>query len=378
MTFKLRNESIVGFMLFIPSITRIMLVTLGVEFSSHILSATLYSIAFLLAILSNNKIHSLNIAKILHVIFMLDVCHWIYTFTVNIGTSTNLNIPVLMFAQHCLMVLPVFWIVSNIKCLKQYDDAVKKFARYVATTMLLLYFTKGTVTHMESYDMSLGYSLVLVGVILLTSFFKDRSKLNLFLSITVLGLALKFGSRGIILVYVTSLLINLFYCSFRVRMYSILACILGALVMYVAYIFGWFEDSRTINLVFNTDKLLYLSGRDRIFDQLQPYFFNAPLFGNGLGFDRITTNSYGLYAHNIVLESLVNNGLFITIILMSFLLLILYKDFTKLKKYYSEVVISLISMQVQMLISSSYVTDVYFWSFVGISLCFLNTKNKED
>ena len=47
MTFKLRNESIVGFMLFIPSITRIMLVTLGVEFSSHILSATLYSIAFL-------------------------------------------------------------------------------------------------------------------------------------------------------------------------------------------------------------------------------------------------------------------------------------------------------------------------------------------
>ena len=52
MTFKLQNESIVGFMLFIPSITRIMLVTLGVEFSSHILSATLYSIAFLLAILS--------------------------------------------------------------------------------------------------------------------------------------------------------------------------------------------------------------------------------------------------------------------------------------------------------------------------------------
>lgn len=146
---------------------------------------------------------------------------------------------------------------------------------------------------------------------------------------------------------------------------------LSLCLVYISYIFGLFGDSRTIRLLTNKDTLLYVSGRDRIFESLEPFFANSPFLGNGIGIDRIVMNNYGLYAHNIFVESIVEMGVIIPFILLFFFGFYLYKVSIFLKFYKFAPLIVFFSMSSSLLYSESFWTDRNFWFFCGLLRSYL-------
>ena len=363
---KINNELLLCLIIFIPSVIQVIKVILGIKIVE--VTIGLYLSIFLVSILSNLKIDKFFL-KFISLFLLIDLILWMYTFAFNL--MQNPNILLKMFVQHFGLVIPIFCVASNLKDLRYFSKLVYWFALFFSILFILIYITLGRVSIEIDYDMTLGYILVFLCITLVSEKITLRS---IFLSACMLMLSLKFGSRGLIGVFLAFLFTRFCYCGFKTKLLLMGLGFLSLCGIYILYIFGLFGDSRTIRLLTNKDTLLYVSGRDRIFESLEPFLVNSPFFGNGIGIDRIVMNNYGLYAHNIFIESIVEMGVIIPFVFC------LYKASKFLKFYKFAPLIVFFAMSCSLLYSESFWTDRNFWVFCGLLRSYLINcieENKE-
>ena len=298
--------------IFVPCVSTLLQVITGS--SNSLFSVPLYLFLFYIGIIAN-KSKNIKYWKFITAFMMIDISLWLYSCVININSIDTVLLR--MLKQHFGCVVPIFYVASNIRDFEMFEKYLILFSKFFSILFFLMYIIFGKLSILDSYDMSLGYVLVTLSIILLASTFKRFNSISLILACVDLFFALSFGSRGIIVVLCSCILLCIYFSKRKIKIYSV--CIVTTVtILFVSLsLMGVFEDSRTIRLVTNPDTLLYLSGRDRIFNGLEPYLFNAPLLGNGIGADRIVMGDYGLYAHNVFLELLVSVGLLITIIIIA-------------------------------------------------------------
>lgn len=122
------------------------------------------------------------------------------------------NILLKMFIQHFGLVIPIFCIASNLKDLRYFSKLVYCFALFFSIIFILMYVTIGSLSILADYDMTLGYILVFLCITLLSERITPKS---IFLSACMLVLALKFGSRGLIGVFLVFLFVRFFIAVLR-------------------------------------------------------------------------------------------------------------------------------------------------------------------
>ena len=146
----------------------------------------------------------------------------------------------------------------------------------------------------------------------------------------------------------------------------------AACLLLLPIITNWIESfdnlSRSIQLILSGDFFSHDSGRNDIYELVLHHIIEAPLFGHGIGADRFYLN--GFYAHNIILEMMLQYGivaglslffLLTTFIVVAFLNFRLYRDYT---------IIFTLSGFLPLMLSGSYLINFNFAATIGY-ICLL-------
>ena len=191
-------------------------------------------------------------------------------------------------------------------------------------------------------------------------------------AITCLFLVL-FANRGVVVVLIVFFIACFFtFLSGTKRLTAIVflfACVAIVIIklnMSEIVVFGN-RYSRTVAL-FEQGNLMNLSGRDLIWKRCWEAFLQRPLFGYGYGYDRYFNGDPGLYAHNLILELLLNFGVVGTIpVLLCISIMAKHmithaksEDWKKLFLPY------FVTCMVQLMVSSSLYKNSFFWCTIGL------------
>lgn len=121
------------------------------------------------------------------------------------------------------------------------------------------------------------------------------------------------------------------------------------------------------------------SGRDIIAERVWKFIWVFPIGGAGLFADRVATG--GFYAHNIILEILIEFGVFLGPILLVTILLIILRAFAAMRKMHDSEGLSLLlalfcSHFVKLFLSGSYLLESGFFMLIGFSLSVIRNYKK--
>ncbi len=271
------------------------------------------------------------------------------------------------------------------------------------------------------YNMSYGYKMIFVFVVFITIAFVKRSFLLIALSATAFCLALSYGSRGVLL---TTLAFGIIFVLFivqqtwRITRSSIIAK-MKALSLILLVLIGGFllvktmplvektihsalvpiessnaslpdeeividdasgtreEDdsslSRTVDAILEGD-IWADNGRFMIWKTAYDGFLERPLTGSGLFGDRLYVGKEFRtgYTHNIILELLVQFGIW-GFAFLAVLILFVVKIWLKNDDMYTSLlVVIMTSMCAVLLVSDSYLFNTFFWSLLGLMLVYYN------
>lgn len=119
------------------------------------------------------------------------------------------------------------------------------------------------------------------------------------------------------------------------------------------------------------------SGRDILYMDAMKYFKEAPIVGNGIG--DYASRHLGQYPHNLFLEALTDQGLFITIILAVFCIYALLKIVISNPSNELTLFLFLFCLSIpRLLISSSIWYSSFFWALVVICIISQNKKRTKS
>lgn len=263
------------------------------------------------------------------------------------------------------------------------------------------YFTTGD--SILKYNMSLGYELVFVTIILFSISMIKRSVALLVLSGVSAGLTFFYGPRGVVVLLISFFLLFLMFGSgnswkinkkiFKSKLaslFSIILCVL-VLILTISVVVPQAktfinkkhseieqpddpaesppadDESRTIESI--TDGSFFTDvGRSDIWSISLRSFLEKPVLGHGFYGDRLSVGyeyNWG-YSHNIVLELANQFGLFG----LAFLVFLLYLIFRFLTRQSGSKISFLIilfgTMCLKLLISDSYLINQHFWMLLGL------------
>lgn len=226
------------------------------------------------------------------------------------------------------------------------------------------------------YSMTLSYYVLLPALVYLdeiTSKFTVIKFINFIISLFII---ISLGSRGAIMCIVIFAILKLL--KFRSNLtfkkllntYALLCMTIVLLINYKNFLHFLNEilldlniQSRTVSLFLRDE--VHLSGRNELFNQTISAIAENPIFGIGIGGDRLILN--GVYVHNIFLEILANYGVAIGGFFIILLCLAIVKSLVtnNLKKY--DLIIFWISFGfVHLIVSGSYLIDIRFWILLGL------------
>lgn len=123
---------------------------------------------------------------------------------------------------------------------------------------------------------------------------------------------------------------------------------------------------------------IYLSGREIIQQNLINELSKRPIFGLGMGGDRIVNGNVGEYAHNILLEICTSFGIILGSIIIFLLLALIIWFFVKCKNMYlRRIGIVYFSYVIPMLmVSRSFWVEKEFWMLAGVLLCSIKVHKR--
>lgn len=259
------------------------------------------------------------------------------------------------------------------------------------------------------YNMSLGYELIFVAIILLTMAIARKSLLSMLLAAFATGISVYYGARGVVILLLAYAGLMLLYWSgdswrinrenFKLKLKSLKIIGVYLLIVLVVIVliipvsqslikllepfvehtelldeFGEpipVEDfeSRTIESIIDGEFLQDV-GRKKIWSLSLEGFLDSPIIGQGFYGDRPFVGvrfNWG-YSHNILLELMCQFGIFGILIFAA----ILYFAMKLLSKNHGSVqnlvLIIFGSMCIKLLISDSYLIYNHFWIFLGLLL----------
>ncbi len=230
------------------------------------------------------------------------------------------------------------------------------------------------------YSMTLSYYVLLPALVYLDESITKFSVIKFINFIISLLIIISLGSRGAIMCIVVFAILKLL--KFRsnrtfkklLSTYTLLCMTIVLLLNYKKFLHFLNEillrlniQSRTVSLFLRDE--VHLSGRNELFKQTISAIAENPIFGIGIGGDRVILN--GIYVHNIFLEILSNYGIVIGGFFIILLLLVIVKSLVSnnLKNY--DLTIFWISFGfVHLIVSGSYLIDIRFWIFIGLLINF--------
>lgn len=348
----------------------------------QLISKALVGIAFLFALPSMFKRSMIKFIGVYFVAVFIFMFHYI-VFPENQSYLKEFIFP--MFFIN----LPSFIYALSIRDWLTFKKIMKKSSYIVflvgAILGLLIFSGKSSA---GSYSMPLSYYMLLPIIIFLDELLEKFSlRIFLFTSISLLVI-LALGSRGAILCIIVFIFLKLIKpnkkFSFQISIlytvifgvgfttYLLLDKILGFLY---EYLLNFGIKSRTILLFLRQE--VHLSGRDEIYSELLKEVANNFLIGLGIGGDRLVRG--GGYAHNLFLEIIIDFGVFSGAILIFLICgLILKFLFIKNINKYNVFIIWLSLGFVHLMVSSSYIIDMKFWIFLGVSINLYSEKSNKN
>jgi len=244
----------------------------------------------------------------------------------------------------------------------------------LGTVLSILIFT-GKVT-VGAYSMTLSYYMLLPAIIFMDQLLEKLSLRMLLISLISIIVILSLGSRGAILCLIIFVMFKIvrFKLTYSKMLYNLITLSAIFIVFfYLDKILSYLESalllfgirSRSIHLLLGEE--VYLSGRDNIYERLLTEILDNPIIGIGLGADRRFVESG--YAHNFILEVLLNYGLLLGSLILVTVIILLFKGiFTKDDEKYNIITIWISLGFVHLMVSSSYLIDFKFWILLGILL----------
>lgn len=275
------------------------------------------------------------------------------------------------------MSLPAFVYSMSIKDWNVLKQIMKKASLivFIFGTILGILIFSGSASA-GAYSMSLSYYMLLPAIIYLDRFF-DKPATGTFLIVLVsLLVILALGSRGAILCIGVFVLLKSIKSSDKLtykRLYFHLTFFGVFLFTFIfrsnilEYLYNHLQNfgisSRSILLFMRED--VHLSGRDSIYQSINTAILDNPLLGIGIGGDRLILG--GSYAHNLFIELLANFGIVFGAVLIITLISLIFKILLiKDREKYNMIIIWLSLGFVHLMVSSSYLTDIKFWIFMGL------------
>lgn len=337
-----------------------------VQITSKILVGLFYLQA-LPSVLKRNKIKFIGVYFISIFIFILNYA----IFRENWTYLQDVIFPLFFI---CLPSFIYAYRISDWNVLMDVMKRTSNIVFVVGTIIGILTFTGNT--SIGAYSMSLSYYMLLPAIVYINEFFdKITIKNSAIFGISLLVI-LALGSRGAIMCLgvfaILKLIRNLKNITYKkILVYIILiSIVIFSLILLneiLEFIYKFLLNnfgirSRSIQLFLRDD--IYLSGRDRLYDNVLEEIFNNPILGIGLAGDRRIINTY---SHNILIEILASFGIITGIILIIGLgYLVLKSLLTKNFKKYNMIIIWLSIGFVHLFVSGSYLIDFKFWILLGL------------
>ncbi|QCR31986.1 O-antigen ligase [Lysinibacillus sp. SGAir0095] len=237
------------------------------------------------------------------------------------------------------------------------------------------------------YSMTLSYYLLLPSIIFVDKLLDQFSISSLVVSVLSIVIILSIGSRGAIMCIGVFVLLKLIkpnaeipLTKSRVFLYIVLLVSTSLILLNFKSILLSIDNllgeygihSRSIRLFLAPE--VSLSGREGIYEKVLAAIGEHPILGIGLAGDRQITN--GVYAHNLLLEVLINFGVVLGSLLIVFLLVIMLKTlFVRDLKVYNMLIMWISIGLVSLFVSGSYLTELNFWIFLGLILSYYKQKS---
>lgn len=246
--------------------------------------------------------------------------------------------------------------------------------------------------------MSVAYDILGGGMLAFALYICDKKKRYLAVAMMIMVLLLLLGSRGALIIMIIFTAVAMFLSarknSSRFAVFALVSFLFAALVLLflepiLSFLVRIFPDSRVINLLISGN-IFKGSGRSELTEYCIKVISQAPLKIRGLFADRsVLINYFGgtslmgfwiepdagsaLYAHNIFLELIMQFGIILGGGLCVYILLQNAKVL-RLSIGTDCIYTSLLSLfifcrgMLQLLVSSSYVLNSWFWLFIGFAL----------
>lgn len=340
----------------------------------QLISKGLVGLAFLYALLPVLKRSSIKAIGIYGFSLLVFLIHFTI-FPENRTYMTNLVFP------FYFMSLPALIYTLSIKDLRVFKTIMKKSSYIVFIFGLLIgilvFFGR---TSVGAYSMSLSYYMLLPTILFLDELMNKFSLKTLVLTGISLLIILALGSRGAILCIIVFIFLKFIrpnskrtykraFGHFSIICVGVVALIFMEQILMSIYNFLLRFGINSRSLILFTRENIYLSGRDRIYENVLSEILENSILGIGIAGDtRIIGNSY---VHNFFIEVVGNFGVVLgSILSITVLLLIIKSLLTKDTLKYNLFIIWLSLGFVHLMVSSSYLTDLKFWIFLGLMINF--------
>lgn len=293
-----------------------------------------------------------------------------------------------------LLAMPLYFYLRQIT---DYELIFRYFsiaAKVIVISGLLTYVLQLILKTGYSGDyMVLAYNILFGTVFCFYEYFQNRKVNSLLLAISGSLVILIGGARGPVVCLGAYLLLYMIFNGIKHKAITLsIAAIITAIIVYVSsnsitiaikldvFLLGLGIRSRTISKVIEKD-LLNLSGRDSISTVLITYIKENPLIGHGMFGDRVITLQslgQGSYAHNFIIEVLTQYGLILGFIaLCTFFLIIIGALLRKQNQLYKNLVLLFIpSGLIKLMISGSYLNEMYFFLLLAAAVNAINQKRE--
>lgn len=286
----------------------------------------------------------------------------------------------------------VFWIFSfsaflfsdNLHNMEMFIKTIERFS-YVSIILALMQYLTALANETIPEYMTFSYNILMQTAFLIILNFKKANWHRLVVSIVGAVLIMIAGCRGALVGLLISVVVYYVLAMNKISAKRTVALILAALVFFVLIVF-WESilnglanlldamniPSRTVTLLVS-ESFFEDSGRQEIRSRALE---NMSILGHGLYGDRVLL--YGSYVHNIVIEILLDYGLFFGAGIIIALVVAIWKGLTGASGDYRLVISALLSVGVvKLLFSGSYLNqEPGFYLLLGLCLNSIRAKNR--
>lgn len=272
----------------------------------------------------------------------------------------------------------IFPIIIIIGCCNNFSFLVLQLTRasvvIICISVLVLMLA---IPYGYSYSMGFANSLIIPIIMMFYSYFKNKNKWSLLLSMIGIVVIVAMGSRGALLsigtYFLISMLLNKDSKNYKIKlMITILVCVcciinFEQILLGISKIFDVFGiTSRTLNLFLDDSN--NMSGREIIYSNIQKEIVNNPFKIRGIAGEYAITGD--TYAHNIFLELLSQFGIiFGGASIVGIVYLIIKNIFFMQESIVRDIIIIFLAASIPLLlVSGSLWINVYFWMWITLNI----------